>query len=210
MLKIVNEYAHTHRHTHAHAYKLWSFDKTRKHSLGRSLVAFCGFCCCCCNLKPTKGKPKQAHGEKRWVLTYLWFLCGLLWVCLCLLCVYVCVCVCVGLPHQHHHHQLVQTLDFPPFVFALPFAGANSLDCLGIGIGISLVLLLFSSLCVCYALSSFSVFLFRQNTSLLFPSLALFSVASWQWFLTFHARLFRAIFFYFSSLFFPFLFSAWG
>lgn len=70
-------------------------------------------------------------------------------VCVCLLCVYVWVCVCVGLPHQHHHHhQLVQTLDFPPFVFALPFAGANSLDCLGIGIGISLVLLLFSSLCV--------------------------------------------------------------
>lgn len=59
--------------------------------------------------------------------------------------VYVYECVCVGLPHQHHHHQLVQTLDFPPFVFALPFAGANFLDCLGIGIGISLVLFFSSS-----------------------------------------------------------------
>lgn len=87
------------------------------------------------------------------MLTYLWFVCGLL---------YEYACVCVVLPHQHHHHQLVQTLDFPPFVFALPFAGANFLDCLGIGIGISLVLFFSTSLLSLYVmrchLSLFSFF----------------------------------------------------
>lgn len=208
MLKIVNEHTHTNRHTHAHAYKLWSFDKTRKHSVGRSLVAFCGFCCCCSNLKATKGKPKQAHGEKRWVLTYLWFLYGLLCVCVC--CVYTYVCVCVlGYPIN-----IIIISSCKHLTFLLSYLPCHLPEqILLIALALALAFRLFSSsslLSVCVMrchLSLFSFFDKRPHSS---PSLALFSVASWQWFLTFHARLFRAIFFYFSSLFFPFLFSAWG
>lgn len=132
---------------------------------------------CCCNLKKKireqKGESQvKADGLKNVECLHTYGLFGgLLSACVC-----VCMCACVGYSINNNSSNNIIIISsckhltfLSYYVFALPFAEANFLDCLGIGIGISLPspsIFLSVSLCMPYALSSFHCFPFSLSTSL--------------------------------------------
>lgn len=121
------------------------------------------FTCCCCILKKRRREQKgesqaKADGLKNVECLHTYGLFGGL--------LPACVCACVGYPINNNSSNNIiiiisscKHLTFLSFyVFALPFAEANFLDCLGIGIGILLPSL---SPCVCrMRCHLFTVFLF--------------------------------------------------